>query len=160
MMAMRRSPIKRLRNGNYQLRLSDRERDVLRELPLEMIKLLESGDDDGSMFRLFPPGYTNDLGRQVEYDRLMRDELQQRHVHALRALEATVDAKELTGEDLDNWTKALNQLRLVLGTRLDVTDGMTEEDIDPDDPRASAFALYGYLGYLQDLAVEAMSDDL
>jgi len=159
-MVFKRSPVKRTRNGNYQISLSDHERDVLRELPSELIKLLESGDDDGSMFRLFPPGYTNDLGRQLDYDRLMRDELQSRHVEALRHLEATVDAKELTEDDLDGWLKALNQIRLVLGTRLNVTDEMTEDDISPDDPRASAFALYGYLGYLQDQAVDAMSDEL
>jgi hypothetical protein len=154
------SPINRKRNGNYQLDLSNQEREVLRGLPAELIKQIEAGEDDGSMFRLFPPGYSEDLGRQVEFDRLMRDDLQTSHIEALRVLKDSADAKSLNEEQISAWLKALNQLRLVLGTRLDVRDDMTEDDLDPDDPRAAAFALYSYLGYLQDSAIEAISDGL
>lgn len=157
---MAQSQIKRVRNGVYQIRLSEREREVLRELPGELIKLLESGDDDRSIFRLYPPGYTDDLGRQVEYDRLMRDDLQARHVEALRVFEATTDAKELDEGQINAWLKALNQLRLVLGTRLDITDDMDSTGIAADDPRASAVALYSYLETLQHAVVEALLEDL
>jgi hypothetical protein len=144
----------------YQLHLPDQDRALLAQLPSELIQLLEGEGDDKSIFRLFPPGYTNDIGLQVEYDRLMRDQLMDHHVKALRVLTETADARELTEEQLDLWMKALNQFRLVLGTRLDVTEEMDFDDIDADDPRASAFALYAYLGYLQEEVIDVMSEGL
>ena len=153
-----RRPIKRQKDGSYAVKLTDDERDLLRELPGELIKLIESGQDDRSMFRLFPRAYENDLGRQVEYDRLMRDDLQNRHVEALRVLEQTADAKTLDSEQADAWVRALNQLRLVLGTRLDITDDTQEDDFAEDGPTASAYALYLYLGHLQEVTVEAMAE--
>jgi hypothetical protein len=155
---LQRRPVRRNKNGTYAIKITDDERQLLHELPGELVKLLESGDDDRSMYRLFPRAYENDLGRQVEYDRLMRDDLQTRHVEALRVLEETADAKEITEEQADNWVRALNQLRLVLGTRLDLTDDTTEEDFPTDGPTAGAYALYSYLTDLQLCAVEAMSE--
>ncbi len=153
-------PIKRLRNGHYQLKLSEKERDVLKTLPGGLRDQLAAGQDDGSMMRLFPSAYTADLGRQVEYDRLMRDELTASHLNALKTMEQTAEADVLTEEQLDDWLRALNQLRLVLGTRLDITEETTEDTFGPDDPRVGGFALYVFLGYLQEEATEAMSSGL
>jgi hypothetical protein len=155
---LNRRPIRRNKDGSYSVKLTDDERQLLRELPGELVKILESGEDDRSMYRLFPRAYESDLGRQVEYDRLMRDDLQARHVEALRLLEQTAEAKELSEEQIDSWVRALNQLRLVLGTRLDLTDDTTEEDFDVDGPTAGAYALYSYLTDLQSHAVEAMAE--
>lgn len=155
---LNRRPVRRSKDGTYTIKISDDERQLLRELPGELVKLLESGDDDRSMYRLFPRAYESDLGRQVEYDRLMRDDLQNRHVEALRILEQTADLKELSEEQIDNWVRAINQLRLVLGTRLNLTDDTTEEDFAADGPTAGAYALYSYLTDLQSHAVEAMAE--
>ncbi len=151
-------PIKKLRGGRFALKLSDHERQVLKSLPDELRQRIADGQDGGSTMRLFPPAYSEDIGRQIDYDRLMRDDLMTSHLEALQVLEDTAEAKELTGEQLDAWMRALNQLRLVLGTRLDVTDDTTEDDFPDGDPREGAYALYSYLGYLQESAVEAMSD--
>jgi hypothetical protein len=155
---MSRPRIRRLDNGNFLVNLRDEEKIVLRDLPIELIQLLEAGDDDGSIFRLFPPGYANDIGRQLEYDRLMRDELQKRHVEALRLLEDTASRPELTEDELFGWLKAINQLRLVLGTRLDIGNNDLDSEISADDPRVSAYALYEYLSLLQEEAVQAASE--
>jgi hypothetical protein len=53
---------------------------------------------------------------------------------------------------------AINDLRLVLGTRLDVTEEM--EGVAVDDPRAPALAVYQYLTYLLSEIVQALSDTL
>ncbi len=50
--------------------------------------------------------------------------------------------------------RTLNGLRLVLGTRLGVT-----EDDDPSLQMTSEYALYYFLGYLQECVVEALSGD-
>lgn len=157
-MVLNRRPFKRQKDGSYAVRLTDDERRLIAGLPGELVKLIESGEDDRSMFRLFPRAYENDLGRQVEYDRLMRDDLQARHVEALQLLEQSAEAKELSEEQADAWIRGLNQLRLVLGTRLDLTDDTTAEDFPPDAPTASAYALYQYLTDLQLNMVEAMSE--
>ena len=70
-------------------------------------------------------------------------------------MEQTVENERLDQEQLHAWSRALNELRLVLGTRLDVAEDMVE--VEPEDPRAPAFALYGYLSWLQGEIVEALS---
>ena len=55
------------------------------------------------------------------------------------------------------WLRALNQLRLLLGTRLDVTEEGDERPMSDDDPRAATFALYDYLAFLQDQLVDALA---
>ena len=153
-------PLKRQKDGTFTLKLTGQEREILANLPTELIKALQAGEDERAVFRLFPPAYTNDLGRQVEYDTLMRDDLLEHHLSALRTLEETANANSLSEVQLDTWVRALNQLRLVLGTRLDITDDTTEDDFDPDNPAAGAYALYTYLSYLQSEVVDALSETL
>ena len=43
---------------------------------------------------------------------------------------------ELTPAQGDAWLAALNDVRLALGTALDVSEDMPD-DVDPDDPRAA-----------------------
>jgi hypothetical protein len=52
--------------------------------------------------------------------------------------------------------QALNALRLVLGTRLDVSEDEVGP-LDPSDPDAPAYALYELLGYLLDRTVQSLS---
>ena len=47
-------------------------------------------------------------------------------------------------------------MRLVIGTRLDVSEDMAEPQ--PDDPTAPEYALYELLGQLQYLMVEVLAD--
>ena len=56
--------------------------------------------------------------------------------------------------------QAVNSLRLVLGTMLDITDDDQELAFDPDDPNARTLALYGYLGGLLDEIVDAQLETL
>jgi hypothetical protein len=51
--------------------------------------------------------------------------------------------------------QAVNSLRLVLGTMLEITDDDQEPEWDPSDPNARTMALYGYLGGLLDEIVDA-----
>ena len=79
---------------------------------------------------------------------------------ALQVVEETAGADRLTGEELEAWLGALESLRLFLGTQLDVTEQTYEQELDPSDPSAPALALYGYLSWLQEQAVEALSSSL
>lgn len=154
------TPIQKLPGGRFSLDLSVQEREVLKSLPEELRRQIADGQDDGSTRRLFPTAYRgeDDLGHQIDYDRMMREDLMASHMEALETLETSADADELTSEQLDLWMRALNQLRLVLGTRLDVTEDTTDDDYAEDDPRLGVYSLYSYLGYLQECAVDAMTD--
>jgi hypothetical protein len=52
----------------------------------------------------------------------------------------------------------LNDLRLVLGTHLDVTEDIDYENLDPREPRGRDLAVYGYLSWLQEQLVEALGE--
>ena len=151
-----RKRVKRLDNGRFKVRLGDEERALLRNVSEEVRELLAS--DEPSLRRLFPPAYADDADaeKEAEYQRLMRDDLLASHHAALTTLEKTADATELDEAELTAWMSALNQVRLVLGTSLDVTEE-TELDVDPEDPLAFSYAVYGFLGYLQEEIVTALA---
>lgn len=146
--------IKKTRKG-FQLRLPPEERELLRGLPRQLRELLET--DDPSLKRLFPPAYKDDAVLEAEYRHYMADDLVASHRRSIDVMEETIDADVLDEEQLLAWLGALNDLRLVLGTNLDVTEDMYEQEMEPDDPRAPAFAVYTYLGWLQEQVVEALS---
>ena len=157
---MRRSGprIRRLRRDTFQVRLSAEEREVLRALCTEFRDLLAR--EDPSTTRLFPPGYGDDRDASEQFDRMVRDDLTAGHLAAVETVEATLDAGRLGEEQLTAWLGALNDLRLVLGTRLDVTEELYERGVPPDDPRAPRLALYEYLGWLEEQTVQALAEGL
>lgn len=158
-MGLRRS-FARKRDGTIQVRLGPEERAVLRELPAQLRVLLAESADDPAARRLFPPAYRDRPDHEGEYRRLMGDDLVASHHEALAVLEDTVDADTLTAEQADAWMRALADLRLVLGTRLDVTDDTASTEIDPAGPNAPEMALYHYLSWLQEQIVEALAKGL
>jgi hypothetical protein len=150
--------IRRDRDGGYKLRLPPDERDLLRSLPAQFREVLQT--DDPSLRRIFPPAYPDDDDANDEFQRLMREELLEGKLRALTVVEETADADHLTGEQLEAWLGALESLRLYLGTQLDVSDETYALELDPDDPSLPALALYSYLRWLQEQAVEALSSSL
>lgn len=149
--------IERLGGGGLRLALSAEEREVLRDLPGQLRELLAEEPDDPVLQRLFPPAYAGDAEREAEYRRFMGEELKASHLASLAVMEETVDAERLTEDQAAGWLAALNDLRLVLGTRLDVSEEMLGMDVDPSDPDAPTLVLYGYLSWLEEELVEALS---
>jgi hypothetical protein len=113
--------------------------------------------DDVAVGRLFPDAYPEDPERQAEYRLLAHTELLDSHLAALAVLEESADAVHLNEEQAYAWMRAINDVRLVLGVRLDVTEEGTERPTDRDDPRVPAFAAYDYLSHLQGELVEALA---
>ena len=160
MLAKRR--ITRGRKGEIRLRLPAEERELLGGLPAQLRALLQEAPDDPALRRLFPPAYDEHPENESEYRRLMGDELRERHLSALGVLEETAGTEHLTEEQAHVWLAALNDLRLVLGTRLDVTEDPVDQEAgadpeDPEDPEVAALGLYHYLSWLQEQMVEALS---
>jgi hypothetical protein len=137
----------------FTLRLPIAERELLASLPGQLVELLDEGDDeDPAVARLFPDAYSAaDADLAEEYRRLMNDDLRDRHRAALETLAAGAHAEHVSAEDLYAWMTALTQLRLVIGTRIGVTE---EWEPDEDDPAAG---VYGYLSWLQEQVIAALS---
>jgi hypothetical protein len=147
--------VRRARDGTFQLRMSDDERDLIASLAGQLRDLLMSDETDG-LQRLFPPGYANDPDREQEYQQLTHDELLTKRLASVDIVEQTVTQTSLDEDQINAWMGAVNDLRLVLGTRLDVTEEM--DDIAVDDPRAAALAVYHYLTHLLAEIVNALAD--
>ncbi|MFO7191779.1 MULTISPECIES: DUF2017 domain-containing protein [Thermocrispum] len=62
----------------------------------------------------------------------------------------------LSLEQADAWLSAINDVRLALGTALDVQEDMPDE-LPEDDPRAPHLAVYHWLTYMQESLVQAMA---
>ena len=67
---------------------------------------------------------------------LIGDELTNKHVAALNTVEATLEAKRLDEEQMVAWMHAINHLRLVIGTRLDVDEDTEYEDYVANNERS------------------------
>jgi Domain of unknown function (DUF2017) len=151
--------VKRVRGGRFALRITGAERDVLRSLPAQLRQLM-TGQDAGAnpdLRRLFPTAYPDDPEKAAEYDAMVRDDLVAGRLAAIDVMERTIESDRLSEEELLAWLSSINDLRLVLGTRLDVAEDLSELDVTPDDPRAESLALYAYLSLLEEDAVSALS---
>jgi hypothetical protein len=145
------------REGAFLLLLPEGERELLLQLLGELRTLLKLGPDNPRLRRLYPAAYSDDEEKEAEYRRLTHEELSSGRLAALDTVEQTIAADELTPDQLTAWMHAVNALRLVLGTMLDVD----EDDpfaVDPEDPNAREYMLYGYLGLLLEEIVQAQLD--
>jgi hypothetical protein len=142
--------------GGVRLRFHEGEVLLLRQLLDELEGLLED-PDDSALRRLFPQAH-DDPESEEQYRSLVRDQLLGGRSKALAVVRDTLDKEILEADEADAWLRALNDLRLVLGTRLDVTEDLDYEDIDLNEPRGRDLAVYGYLTWLQEQLVEALAE--
>jgi len=128
--------------------------------PLSALVGLSSGPvappEDPALARLLPDAYADDDGAAAEFRRFTEQDLRA----GKRASAGTVQESlvpllgsggrlSLDRDQVDAWLGTLNDLRLVLGTRLEVTE-QTVLDVPGDDPQAQALLVYGWLGWLQE----------
>lgn len=147
--------VRRTRRGDFEVRLPSHERAVLRELPAQLRELLRS--DDPALERLFPPAHPDDPALSEEFSNLVRGDLVAARLGSLEVMEATLESRRLDEEQILAWLGAVNDLRLVLGTRLEVTEDLDPDAVPDTDPRAPAYALYYYLGWLEEQIVAALA---
>lgn len=159
-------PIERVdeRDGTsrWEINLADDQRGAVVHLFDELRSLLRDGDPDRPpLVRLFPPVYPDDEDKEAEYRRLMRDELVTSRVAQLEAAErflAPGAHDSLDEAEVVSLLQALNAVRVVLGTILDVGDdeGDDVEDGLDDSPEHQ---LYAFLSWLLEWTVRSLSSD-
>jgi hypothetical protein len=150
--------VRRTRHGDFEVRLPEAERELLATL-VRALRAALDGDvgAEPSLRRLFPPAYAHPADEEAEaqYQAMVHDELLASRRASLDVLEATASRNRLEEPELLAWLTALNQLRLVLGTRLDVSED-DEPLPDPDDPAAPLHDVYHYLGVLLEAVIDAL----
>jgi hypothetical protein len=153
-----RRPLRILGKDEYSLDLAADERRVLRGVCEELRPLV--AEQDESVARLFPAAYRDDPEASADYDELVRDSLVAGRLRAIDVVLETAEARVLDHAQVEAWCGALNDVRLVLGERLGVTEELYETGIDRRDPRAPELALYSWLTWLQGEVVEALTSRL
>jgi hypothetical protein len=148
--------VQRRRDGRFDITLGDLERRVLRTY-LEQLRDLLLGDDP-LLKRLFPPAYLDDGDREKDYQELMKGDLIESRFAAIEVVEATIDERVVDEPTLTRWLQAINSLRLVVGTRLDVSE--TPEPFDREDPDFALRMLYEQLGWMLSFIVDALAAGL
>lgn len=135
------------------------EREILRDLPAQLQSLLDDADaaEDAVVRRLYPSAYPDDPAASAEFDGYVRDDLTAQRLAAIETMSRTIDATHVAEDELLAWLSAINDLRLVLGVRLNVTEESAPADFAGDEDAAGSYAIYAYLSYLEEEIVEALS---
>jgi len=118
---------------------------------------------DPVLARLLPDAYRDDPESAGEFRRFTESSLREaKKYFALTLLETLPPSGgkiKLTGDQARDWLRALNDIRLMFGVRLEVTEDFEEQlaALDPKDPRVAAFEVYGWLGAVQESLVRALA---
>jgi hypothetical protein len=130
-----------------------------------MVGLTENTElpDDPVLARLLPDAYRDDPKASGEFRRYTEQGLRSGKAAAARTVLATLPASggriRLSEPEAQAWLRALNDVRLALGTTLGVTDDFDDQvaEMGPEDPRAAYIGVYQWLAYLQETLVQALS---
>lgn len=173
---------RRRRDGSLEVKLSADEVALLRQVVGEMLGLFGEGHgeerdplarmvgigdateapDDPVLARLFPDAYSGDPQAASDFRRYTEDSLREQKRDAAQTVFA--DLSESGGhlvldvDEAQTWLRALNDVRLALGTRLGVTEEAHEEfaRMDLDDPRYPGYAAYDWLSFFLETLVRAL----
>lgn len=114
--------------------------------------------DDQVLARLLPDFSTDDPDLSAGMRSLHEPELIDAKDAAAAVVEDTLPETggriELTPAQADAWLASLNDVRLALGTALDVSEDLPDE-LPPDDPRTAHLGVYQWLTFVQDALVQA-----
>lgn len=119
--------------------------------------------EDPILARLLPDGYRDDPGAASEFRRYTEPSLRETKQSSAQTLLDTLPAKggkiRLSGDQARAWLRALNDVRLAFGVRLEVTEDFEDQlaALDPEDPKVAAFEVYGWLGAVQASLVDALA---
>ncbi len=157
---MSRGPVRRTRQGDFELKLSAPERRLLGDLVGQLGAALadeQRPSDNPVLRRLFPVAHPDDPDLEASYQVLVGNDLVDLRREKLRAVRDTLEAGRIDEQALLAWMNVVNDLRLILGTHLDVSEDDDPNLLDPNHPEADTYAVYGYLGYLLDSIIESLA---
>src|ERR1700722_13477669 len=167
------------RDGGVTVRLSGGEATLLRTLVVPVMELLNDPDrpsappeaaapDDSAdvladLEKQFSSPDEDDPEKAGEFRKYTESSLREAKKYFAQTLLETLPPEggkiRLTGDQARDWLRALNDIRLMFGVRLEVTEDFEDQlaALDPKDPRLAAFEVYGWLGAVQDSLVHALA---
>ena len=123
--------------------------------------------EDPVLARLLPDAYTEDEESASEFRRLTDTSLRRGKIDDAEIMRMGLDRADsdpngtvaLTPDQAVSWLRALNDLRLALGVRLEITtdSALDTAGIPDDDPRAVLVAPYDFLTWWQDSLLNALA---
>jgi hypothetical protein len=132
----------------------------------DIVGPMDTGEpaEDPVLRRLLPDAYRDDEEAAAEWRRLGRSEVRSAKTAAVERLLADVTGGgpvvvRLDDEHVGYWLTALTDLRLALGTRLQITDDRWYDEalrLPDDDPRRMAYAFYEFLTACQSVILDAV----
>ena len=165
---------------------SESEREVLINLVEQIIELLaertdnhvddplaamvgitthDTPPDDEVLLRLLPNAYADQVDAS-EFRRYTESTLRaKKYAHSMSmrmGLKSAVDGIiEVDHDGANDWLGAMNDIRLALGVRLNVEQNSPDELelLAPDDPMRGVYAVYSWLGWLQESLIVALMDE-
>jgi len=175
-------------SGRVSLILDQNERQLLRNLFNQSLELLEKDDvqqhddplmqlmnmdgpteisSDQALARLFPDAYHDDDEASGDFRRYTEPDLRRAKLENVRVVLDVLDDDQpkvqLTPAQVQAWLLALNDLRLILGTRIGIgEDNENFDSVDESDDEEIAedanpgLYLYNYLTYLQEMLIQAI----
>ena len=119
--------------------------------------------DDPVLARLLPDAYNDDPDAAGEFRKYTESSLREAKKYFAMTLLETLPPNggrvKLNADQARDWLRALNDVRLMFGVRLDVTEDFEDQlsGLDPKDPRVAAFEVYAWLGSVQESLVRAIA---
>jgi hypothetical protein len=159
-MSVARTLLRRRPDGTFEWKLGSNERAVLSRVASDFKAVLanESPASDASLQRVFPPAHPDDPIAELEYERANGGDLLATKLEQLETFERSVGEKVLTEADVLACMRAANDMRLVLGTRIDVSEESSPSDFAGDAETESTFELYAYLSWLVESMIDALGE--
>ncbi len=175
----------RTATGRVVLRVDDVERGLLMSVARQVMDLVQpaeaspdqdplaaqvgwvDGDvgisDDPAVARLLPDAY-DDRDDARDFRRFTENDLRQSKMqHAMTVVEEIERSGEkVSVASTDSWLGLLNDARIAVGTRIQISEYNHEElaGLPDDDPRAGLFHVYDWLTFLQESLVRCMAPAL
>jgi hypothetical protein len=176
-------PFRSVRGGGVKAVLAAAEASLLRSLVGQVMDLIEpeaaraqdldeleailqadaaETPTDPVLARLLPDGYRDDPAASTEFRKYTELSLRaSKHESAQAMLDSLPEQGgklQLTPEQAQAWLKALNDVRLALGTKLGVAEDFEQQwdSLASKDPRRTAFEVYAWLGAVQESLVRAL----
>lgn len=150
-------------DAGVRVTLEPEETDVLNRLVEEMGDVLaDEGLEDPVTERLFPSAH-DEPEEDAKFRELVGDQLRSGKAAALDVVKDTLSLEGATDAVIEKdqvhaWLTVVTDIRLALGTRLEITEDDYARGLDPDDPKAPALAVFHWLAWLQESMLEAMMD--
>jgi hypothetical protein len=158
-------PFRATRGGEVVARLDRAEAGIVGLLLDQLEQLLAADADDVAgdpvMARLLPEGHRGDPELAADYRELTESSLRSGKTDDLAVVRATLPEEggevRLDRDQAGAWLRSSNDLRLALGTRLDITED-TEPPDEIADEQDQQLAVYYWLTALQGSLVDALAD--